>query len=71
MHPFVAEQLAGARLAELRKEAEAARLARSVWSEQAPIVRRGLRAVVGGRLIRLGLRVAGSSWAIRAEGPAR
>lgn len=62
MHPYVAYELSRAKLDELRREADRARLIRSVTASgrAAPIPRshRRVRAALGGGLVRLGLRLA-------------
>lgn len=59
MHPFVAEELFRAHAEDLRREADAARLAvRARRSTGRPRLR--ARAVVGTGLVRLGLRLAGT-----------
>lgn len=56
MHPYLEEALGRERLAQLRNEAERARLAHSVARES----RGRVRVALGERLVRLGVRLAGA-----------
>jgi hypothetical protein len=62
MNPNVSEAIARIKLAELHRQAAAARLARSLSSpsREAPEHRR-VRAAIGSRLVRLGVRVGGQA----------
>jgi hypothetical protein len=63
VHPFIAEQLIRARGADLRREADAARLAKRAEAPTGGAPAGRVRAAVGGSLVRLGLRLAGASGA--------
>ena len=56
MHPYLEEGLGRERIAQLRREAERERLARSIPREN----RGRVRVALGERLVRLGVRLAGA-----------
>jgi hypothetical protein len=67
MHPYIAEQLIRARSADLGREADAARLAKRAEAPKQSAPAGRVRAVVGGGLVRLGLRLGGAAAARATE----